>query len=80
MYYDDEARRFNFVSGLILGSILGAGLALFARPHERLTKPRRLRRGYARARGSAGRGVSLAKDGFADAVQAAVSASRKISR
>ncbi|CAN5758634.1 hypothetical protein BH23GEM8_BH23GEM8_11270 [soil metagenome] len=80
MYYDDEARRFNFVSGLILGSVLGAGLAFFARPRERLTKPRRLRRGYARARGGAERGVSFARDGIADVVQAAVSASRKIPR
>jgi hypothetical protein len=80
MYYDDEARRFNFVSGLLLGSILGAGLAFLARPRERLTKPRRLRRGYARARGGAERGVSLARGGVAEVVQAAVSASRRIPR
>jgi hypothetical protein len=80
MYYDDEARRFNFVSGLILGSILGAGLALFGRPRERLAKPRRLRRGYARARGGAERGVSRAREGLAEALEAAVSVSRKLPR
>jgi hypothetical protein len=28
MYYDDEARRFNFLSGFLLGAVLGTGLAL----------------------------------------------------
>jgi gas vesicle protein len=42
MYYDDEARRFNFVSGLLLGAILGTGVALLARPQQRLGKPKRL--------------------------------------
>jgi len=31
MYYDDEARRFNFLSGLLLGTVLGTGLALLVR-------------------------------------------------
>jgi hypothetical protein len=35
MYYDDEARRFNFASGLVLGAILGTGLALLAAPQKR---------------------------------------------
>jgi hypothetical protein len=43
MYYDDEARRFNFASGLVLGAVLGTGLALLAIPRERLRKPKRLR-------------------------------------
>lgn len=42
MYYDDEARRFNFLSGLLLGAVLGAGLALVAGPPRR-RKPRRIR-------------------------------------
>ena len=32
MYYDDEARRFNFLSGLLLGAVLGTGIALAAGP------------------------------------------------
>ena len=32
MRYDDEARRFNFISGLVCGVILGSGLALIAAP------------------------------------------------
>lgn len=28
MYYDDQARGFNLVSGLLTGAIFGAGVAL----------------------------------------------------
>ena len=44
MYYDDESRRFNFLSGLIFGSVLGAGLALLAAPQKRVRLPGRKRR------------------------------------
>lgn len=44
MYYDDEARRFNFASGLLLGAVLGAGLALLALPRRPIRNPRRIRR------------------------------------
>lgn len=44
MYYDDEARRFNFMSGLVFGSVLGAGLALLASPQNRVRMPGRKRR------------------------------------
>jgi gas vesicle protein len=39
MYYDDEARRFNFLTGLLLGAALGAGVALIVRPQRRSRKP-----------------------------------------
>jgi hypothetical protein len=35
MYYDDRSRRFNVVSGLLSGAILGAGLALALVPSRR---------------------------------------------
>ena len=35
MIYDDEARRFNFASGLVCGAVLGAGLAMLAVPQKR---------------------------------------------
>ncbi|HET7321146.1 MAG TPA: YtxH domain-containing protein [Longimicrobiaceae bacterium] len=34
MYYDDEARRFNFLSGLLLGGVVGAGVALLLAPRR----------------------------------------------
>jgi hypothetical protein len=37
MYYDDEARRFNFLSGLLLGAVLGTGIALAAKPPRKRT-------------------------------------------
>ncbi len=53
MYYDDESRRFNFISGLLLGAILGAGVALLISPWERLRKPRTLRNSADRLRDAA---------------------------
>lgn len=35
MHYDDTARRFNLVSGLVFGAVLGAGLALALSPRAR---------------------------------------------
>src|SRR5690606_31735740 len=54
MHYDDEARRFNFISGLVCGVILGSGLALIVSP--RAPRPprigrSRLRRTVRRSRG-----------------------------
>jgi len=53
MYYDDEVRRFNFISGFVLGTALGAGLTLLIgagsvkRPARRLrTAAKRARRRY----------------------------------
>gem|GEM_PF-3227274 len=76
MYYDDEARRFNFVSGILLGSILGAGLALVARPQKRFRKPRHIRSGYSRARSGAGR----LSGGVSDALSAAVEVAQRAGR
>lgn len=44
MYYDDDIRRYNYLSGLIFGAVLGAGLALLARlPQEGVPRRSRLR-------------------------------------
>lgn len=46
MYYDDQARRFNLASGLAIGTLVGAGLALLsasARASEREQSLRRVR-------------------------------------
>lgn len=63
MYYDDEARRFNFVSGLLLGAVLGTGLALLAAPQARKRKsPRRIRDSAARLKKRTGEGYGEARD------------------
>lgn len=74
MYYDDEARRFNFVSGLLLGGVLGVVFALIGRPALPSGKRRPLRDGYRRARSGASSGLSRLSGGVADVVAAARSA------
>jgi hypothetical protein len=44
MYYDDEGRTFNLISGLLFGGLLGAGLTLLALPRKRTWRPVRRRR------------------------------------
>ena len=39
MYYNDEARSFNFLSGLLCGSVLGAGLAMLVAPQKGVRLP-----------------------------------------
>lgn len=34
MRYDDDARRFNWMSGLIFGLVLGSGLTLLGIPQK----------------------------------------------
>jgi gas vesicle protein len=75
MYYDDEARRFNFLSGLLLGGVLGAGLALVASPQRR-RNPRHLRSGYRSARGGAESGYAQLREGVSAALAAVQAAKR----
>jgi len=61
MYYDDQARRFNVLSGLIFGTVLGAGLALLLTPQKEVRRPvRRAARGLRRR---SGRAVGRVRDG-----------------
>ena len=63
MYYDDEARRFNFISGLLLGAVLGTGLALLAAPQNRTTvSARGLGKATARAGKRARASIEDARD------------------
>ena len=77
MYYDDEARRFNFVSGLLFGAVLGAGLALIASPQEQLRSLRSGTRGRRGARKRAGVRLDRFRDEVADSVSEMVTTGRK---
>ncbi len=44
MDYDDETRVFSFFSGLALGAVIGAGIALLTAPHSGRRTRRQIRR------------------------------------
>lgn len=44
MEYDRESQVLNFVSGLLLGAVIGAGIALLAAPEPGHRTRRRIRR------------------------------------
>lgn len=69
MYYDDEARRFNFLSGLLLGALLGTGVALVAVPRVRTRKRSRpLTASAAAVRRGAGRARAGFEENWEDAI------------
>lgn len=74
MYYEDQSRRFNLVSGLLSGAVLGAGIALILLPGH--ARPRRVRRAAARAGRSASRRMEALRDGLADTLQDSIRAGR----
>ena len=71
MYYDDQGRRFNVVTGLLFGTLLGAGLALLVTPQQRLPRTRGVRRTAGRVK----RGTEGAFDALRGKVLEAVAAS-----
>ena len=54
MDYDHEAQSMTFVSGFLLGAIVGAGIALLAAPEAGMRTRRRIRRVAGELRESAG--------------------------
>lgn len=44
MEYDQETQVFNFVSGLLLGAVIGAGIALLAAPQSGRRTRRRIKK------------------------------------
>ena len=54
MEYDHEAQVTNFISGLILGAIIGAGVAMLTAPQSGRRTRRRLRKTATGIRDTAG--------------------------
>jgi gas vesicle protein len=44
MEYEEEARRFNFVVGVVCGALVGAGVALVLAPYSGRNTRRRIQR------------------------------------
>ena len=77
MYYDDASRRFNFVSGLVFGAVLGAGVALLLAPQDRVRGSTNLARSARRLRRRATRGLDHLRDGVEESFADALAAGRK---
>jgi gas vesicle protein len=65
MDYDRDGQMLNFVSGLVLGAIIGAGIALLTTPDKGRTMRKKLRR----TAGELGSGASDRWDELADDVK-----------
>lgn len=75
MYYEDQSRRFNLVSGLLSGAVLGAGIALLLRPAA-TTPAERARRAAGRIGRTASRRLEELGGDLRETVQASVRAGR----
>ena len=77
MYYDDETRRFNFLSGLLIGAVLGAALALIASPQDQVRSLASFPRGRKSLRRRTTRRIGRLRDEVADSVSEMVTTGRK---
>ncbi|HET6233131.1 MAG TPA: hypothetical protein VFE05_23845 [Longimicrobiaceae bacterium] len=77
MYYDDQAKRFNLVSGLMCGAVLGAGLALLLVPSRSRSPVERAGRAARKLRKRAARGLDGIRDGVGGLADGAARAGRK---
>ncbi|HEY8484921.1 MAG TPA: YtxH domain-containing protein [Longimicrobiales bacterium] len=73
MYYDDRTRLLNFVAGLALGAVLGAGVALLLAPESGRRTRRRLWKAVAGAREN----VSERWDDLSEEIRSAVESGRR---
>ena len=63
MHYAEDVRRFNLLSGFVLGALVGAGVALITLPGGTRTTTKKIRRTVARAERGARRVERRALDG-----------------
>ena len=77
MEYDRDGQVVNFVSGLVLGAIIGAGIALLTAPNDGRKMRKRLRKTAAELGGGASDRWDELADDVKDKVEQAVKAGRK---
>jgi gas vesicle protein len=77
MEYDDDARAFNFLSGLICGAAIGAGVALLMAPNSGKKTRKRLTRGAEDLKDRAADGWEELADDVRDRVDEALATARK---
>ena len=69
MYFEDQKNTFNFVSGLIIGALVGAGVALLAAPTSGKRTRKKMLRRVLNARRAAGERVEDWTDDLRTAVR-----------
>ena len=77
MDYDNDIQMLNFVSGLVLGVVLGAGIALLAAPDKGRKTRRRLRQTANQLKSGAGERWEEVADDVTKRVDEAVRGARK---
>ena len=77
MEYDRDGQMLNFVSGLVLGAIIGAGIALLTAPNDGRKTRKRLRKTATEMGGDASDRWDELADDVKDKVEQAVKGARK---
>lgn len=77
MEHDRRSQVVSFVSGLLLGAVIGAGVALLAAPDSGRRTRRRLRKAAASVKGSAGDRWDELTDDVKDKVDVALKGARR---
>ncbi len=77
MESDRERQAWSFVTGLVLGSVIGAGVALLTTPQSGRRTRRRIRRTARRIRGSTTNRLDELADDLKGKVDEAVGAARE---
>lgn len=77
MEYDNDGQVLNFVSGLVLGVVIGAGIALLTAPDAGRRTRRRIKRVASRLRSGAGERWDDVAEDVGKRVDVAVRSARK---
>jgi gas vesicle protein len=77
MEYDDDGRLFNFVSGLVCGAAIGAGVALLLAPDKGTKTRKRIHRAAEDLKDNAQDRWDVLADDVRDRVDEALAGARK---